>query len=103
MNAISVSIVEFLDDTFPGWVKCEFIDAKGNVCVFEEKVSVVSSENLNAKSKYPCQGSLACEILGEEKLNGEKTFLVNTQKPLGLESTTGTYIFHVKEAQLIRA
>lgn len=43
MSAISVQITRFVDDSFPGFVECTFVDALGETHVFIEKVPVVST------------------------------------------------------------
>lgn len=101
MKAISVSITEFTNEDFPGWVKCELIDFAGRRWIFEEKAPVVSAMALDAGSLYPCQGVIACEILGEEELGGKKAILADTSQPWGIESTDACHTFRVWSEQII--
>jgi hypothetical protein len=82
-----VEIIEYIDDGFPGWVRCKFIDAFGKTWNINEKVPVVSSENILSNTILPETGYVAGEILNEE--NGIICF--STEKPYYIESDDGAY------------
>jgi hypothetical protein len=60
---LSVKITRFVDDHQPGWVACEFEDARGVRHTIVEKVPVVTSKNLDASSVYPQPALIGCKIL----------------------------------------
>ena len=91
-----VQIVRFVDDHQPGWVECEFVDAEGHSHTIIEKVPVVTSEDLDAESRYPKAGTVRCEILKQYRDNeGRELVFITTDKPLGIESTEGESEFTV--------
>ncbi len=101
MPAITVQITRFVDDHFPGFVECNFVDAVGETHVFIDKVPVVSIENLSATSDYPCSGNLGCKIEEEWKdASGRDVARVSTAYPWDMESTKGTTDFVVLASQL---
>ena len=101
MSAISVQITRFVDDSFPGFVECTFVDALGETHVFIEKVLVVSTEHLSATSHYPCSGRIGCEIREEWKdASGRAVARVDTAEPWGIESTSGAAGFLLLSSQL---
>jgi len=102
MVSLSVQISRFIDEHQPGFVECVLIDIHGQCHIFVEKVPVVSTENLSSTSKYPCLGSIACEVESEwqDKL-GRSVSRVNTAQPWGVESISGTTSFEVSSSQLV--
>ena len=50
MIAVRVQVVRFVDDSFPGFVECELIDAHGRRWLFVEKGPVVTTEHLTAQT-----------------------------------------------------
>lgn len=101
MLGVKVEISRYVDDSFPGWVECLLIDAWGNKHVFIEKYPIVSSEMLNADSSYPQLGSIRCQILKREFVNGREIVKIDTKTPDYVESTTGETKFDVTPEQLI--
>ena len=103
MTSVSIEIVNFVDDHFPGFVECRLVDAQGQVHMFSEKVPVVSTEHLRKDSKYPCPGAIRCEI-GSEYIDHAGRFLarINTERPDGVESTSGETQFVVLSSQVAR-
>ena len=99
--AIDVQIQRYVDDHFPGWVECGFIDAEGHEHIFVEKAPVISAENLFPDSVYPRQGFINCEV---EKTwvddAGRLLALVNTKGPWSIESTAGATQFVVLASQI---
>ena len=63
MHNLAVQILRFLDESNPGLVECEFVDAEGRRHTIIDKVPIVSLEDLNATSKYPRPGAVRCEVL----------------------------------------
>jgi len=61
MTCLRVDIVDFSDESFPGFVHCDFTDAKGNRHTVLEKIPVVTTESLWNESTYPQPGMLPCE------------------------------------------
>jgi hypothetical protein len=61
MTCLRVDIVGFADESFPGFVHCDFIDASGNRHTFIEKIPVVTTQNLWSDSTYPQPGMMPCE------------------------------------------
>jgi hypothetical protein len=53
IHELAVQIVRFVDDSFPGWVACEFLDAEGRLHELVDKYPVFSAETLEPHSKYP--------------------------------------------------
>ena len=98
MSFLSVQIVRFVDSHQPGWVECEFLDARGRRHVIKEKVPVVTRRDLDADSDYPTQGSVACEILNRYRdENGQECVRLTTARPLGIETNEGLSEFTVTE------
>ena len=62
---LSVRIVQFVDESFPGWVKCEFVDAEGHLHELVDKFPIFSEEMLDADSSYPVPGLVQCHVLVE--------------------------------------
>ena len=96
MYFVSVQIVRFVDGGFPGWVECELVDAEGRRHLITEKVPMVVATDLDADSKYPTAGTVACEVLKpyrDEK--GQELAHVSTAKPWSIESAEGLSEFTV--------
>jgi hypothetical protein len=103
MRTISVQIRRYVSDDFPGWVECAMQDAAGQTHLFIEKVPVVTSENLTVESSYPQPGVVACEIEAEWKNEtGHSVVRICTERPDGIESTTGLTNFVVFAHQLVQ-
>lgn len=101
MNRLAVQIERFVDDHFPGFVECAFIDAEGVRHEFVEKLPIVSEANLNAASAYPQPGHIDCTI-EESWLDalGRSIARINTDKPWSVESVAGLTLFTVYKEQL---
>ncbi len=102
MFGIKATIVRFTDESQPGWVECTFVDASGVSHLFEEKVPVVTVEDLDARSYYPREGIIGCTVLdvrvGE---NGREVLTVDTELPWGIESKAGHARFEVFRDQVL--
>jgi hypothetical protein len=102
LKAISTQITKVIDDSgFPTFVECIFVDARGKRHEFFEKVPVVSAEHITTESEFPIASKFACEVESEWVDSSGLTLVrVNTQKPWGIESTSGISIFDVLPSQL---
>jgi hypothetical protein len=95
-------LLEYIDDSQPGWVRCEFADAFGINWHIEEKLPVVTSQYLDGKSNFPQTGSIAAtlkEIIIDK--NNIEFAVTDTESPLGVSSKNGTNIFTVFRSQLV--
>jgi hypothetical protein len=100
--AIKVTIERFTDESQPGFVECRFTDAVGNAHLFEEKVPVVSVEDLNSRSEYPRDGIVACRAIASRVApDGREVVTVDTDQPWGIESKAGQTKFDVFREQLL--
>ncbi len=92
---LAVQIVRFVDESFPGWVECQFTDAAGRVHTLVEKYPIVTAETLDADSHYPQPGEVQCEVLNRSQdARGRK--LVRISMP-GIETTEGLSEFVVAD------
>lgn len=103
MPAFAVQIVRFVDDSFPGFVECEFIDAKGRVHRIIEKEPVVSAQVLRADNAFPQLGKIACEV-GENTRDdaGRALVTVSTARPWGIASTEGQTSFVLLASDILQ-
>lgn len=102
MHNLTVQIVRFVDDYFPGVVACEFVDAAGHRHTFIEKVPIVTAEMCDATTVYPKLGTARCEILERWKDSDERELArVSTASPDAIESMEGLSEFIVL-ADLLR-
>jgi hypothetical protein len=101
MPILTVEISRFTDEYQPGFVECKLVDAFGQLHFFNEKVPVVSAEDLWSSSKYPCVGGIECTVEAEwQDESGRHLKRVSTERPWSVESTTGTTTFVVQSSQL---
>ncbi|MEO6723233.1 MAG: hypothetical protein ABIN67_22900 [Ferruginibacter sp.] len=63
MIAIKIKILKFISDDQPGFVECSFFDALNKEHIVQDKVPIVTEKYLDANSKYPQDGIIACEIV----------------------------------------
>ena len=78
-----------IDELFPGWVECSFIDAHGIQHLFHEKKPIVSNENLFSTSQYPRSAAIRCETLAQwQDAAGRSLVQVTTERPDGIETTS---------------
>ncbi len=91
MPRVAVAIVRYIDDHQPGFVECELTDVHNRRWLFEEKVPIVSDENLLATTSYPREGFIACRILERHALGVR----ITTAEPCGVESVEGVSEFDV--------
>jgi hypothetical protein len=96
MQSLTVQIVRFVNDDFPGWVECEFTDAEGRRHIIKDKYPLFTAEILDADSNYPTPGEISCEILERyQDASGRQLIRVSTRSPFYTESTEGLTEFTV--------
>jgi hypothetical protein len=101
MVTVTLKIVRYVSDSFPGFVAGELEDAYGRIHTFVDKGPVIAGDYLTAASAYPCEGVLACEIL--ERWSAEDSrelFRISTERPWDVPSTEDEYQFVVLAKQL---
>ncbi|MBX3241713.1 MAG: hypothetical protein KIT80_12065 [Chitinophagaceae bacterium] len=96
---LKVKIVEYVDDSQPGWVRCTFTDAYGIEWSVIDKVPIVTDEYLDEKSNYPKNGILSCVIIDESSTANDVT-KIDTSKPIFIEAENGEHEFFVFKNQL---
>ncbi len=102
MIGISVEIRGYVDDDFPGFVECCFVDSNGEQHLVIEKVPVVTLEGLHAASEYPQRGIIACQIVERRRdATGRNVVLVDSSLPWHIHSTTDETRFEVFEDQVV--
>lgn len=94
-KCIPVQIVKFIDASFPGFVECEFVDAKGRKHLLVDKVPIVTTKLLDASSAYPTGGIVRCEVLDRLDDGNRQLVRITTARPDGVESTEGLSEFVV--------
>lgn len=96
---VKIKIIEFVDESQPGWVRCILTDAFGKEWYFTDKVPIVTKSNLDASSLYPQEGIINCVITEYSK---ENDFVkIDTSKPYGICSEEDTTNFTVKKKQIL--
>lgn len=104
MPALAVRIVRFVDETQPGVVECEFVDASGHRHTLRDKVPIFSRDSLDASSEYPQLGVADCELLARwEDERGQELSRITTVRPFDIESLEGLSEFVVFSSQLVTA
>jgi hypothetical protein len=98
IHELAVQIMRFVDDSFPGWVACEFLDAEGRRHELVDKYPIVSNEVLEPDSKYPQPGSAQCKVLSRSQDSGGRDLA--RIRLLVAESTEGLSEFVVLSTQL---
>jgi len=93
----------FVDDHFPGFVACEFVDAENRVHTLADKVPAVITDDLDAISIYPQTGGIRCTVLQrwQEAIAGELV-RVSIDYPDAMETTEGMWEFVVNSAPATR-
>ena len=102
MTCLRIDIIGFVDESFPGFVRCAFADANGNRHTFIEKIPVVTTDDFWSDSVYPQQGTVPCEKV--ESLNGgTDRGLVRVTIGIGDSTDSPGYSeqFIVRESQLV--
>ena len=105
LGLLTVQIVRWVDDGFPGIVACDFVDAWKRAHTFVEKVPIVTTDDdLDATSVYPRGGGVRCTVLERwrESRAPELGELVRvyTGYPDSVETTEGLNEFVVPSSGL---
>lgn len=101
MPSVPVVITCYVDDDQPGWVEFVLRDEAGRDWIFREKVPIVTTESLDARSQYPAAGSLRCEVLhGGRASQAGGVVEIDTERPFGVASIDGATRFSVLAARL---
>jgi hypothetical protein len=102
MKALKIEITRFISIDQPGFVECRFRDAWNKEFIIEEKIPVVTTEDLDETSTYPKNGFIACEIIREwEGENNRKLITIDISKPWSVETNNGLTQFDVSPEDLI--
>ena len=98
---LCLQIIRCTDDqSYPGWVECQFTDALGRRHTLADKVPIFSSEELDMHSAYPRPGVVRCEILDKWQDEAGREFVrVNTEA----ESAEGLTDFVVLATQIAKS
>ena len=94
---LAVQIVRFVDDSFPGWVACDFSDAAGRIHTLVDKYPIFTAQMLDTHSRYPQSGEVECEVVNRSQ-DDRRRELVHV-RTLGIESTDGQSEFVVLSTQ----
>lgn len=101
MRGVAIEICRYVDDSQPGWVECCLTDASGREWRFVERVPIVTTEDLHARSCYPRPGIIACEMVERRWEQGREVVTIDTNLPWHVEATTGETRFDVRPEQLV--
>lgn len=101
MLGVVIEIRRYVDDAQPGWVECGLTDAAGQSWLFIEKVPIVTTEDLDADSRYPRPGIIACQLVERRREDGREVAVIDTELPWHVEATTGETRFVVSSEQLV--
>jgi hypothetical protein len=96
MHTVHVQIVRFTDSRVPGWVECMLRDAAGREWNLADKMPVFTDAPLDADSRYPQPGVVACEIVRawtDER--GRTRCTIDTERPWGVSTGHGETQFEV--------
>ena len=98
---LAVQIVRYVDNHQPGWVECQFVDAKGRRHAFIDKVPGFTAAHLGPESVYPQSAYVSCEVLStSQDEDGRAMAHITTAHPYDIESTEGLSEFEVYSDQL---
>jgi hypothetical protein len=101
VSLLTLNIVQFLEDSQPGFVACEFIDADGRLHTIIDKVPMFTNGSLDSTSPYPHIGAARCEVLECFQDQAERTLVrITLDRPDGIESTSGISEFLVLKSQV---
>jgi hypothetical protein len=96
MTAVRMTITRMVDESFPGWVECELVDADGRTWKFEEKIPVVSAEQIWTDSQFPIETTVDCTVVGKRADPvGRHVVSIDLARPWGIESLEGNSRFEV--------
>ena len=102
MLGVKITILRYADDSQPGWVECILTDVHGQEWRFIEKVPVVTRADLDAASRYPQSGVIACQIIDRRlALDDREVVTIDTSVPWDIPFTSGQTRFDVSPNQLL--
>ena len=98
MIGLKATIIEFIDDGYPGWVRCTFSDISNIEYFIVEKIPIVSDgyDDSLRDAVIPC-------IIQEEIINdaGATVVTIDIDKPYNISDENGETVFRVFKHQLI--
>jgi len=98
---LQVEFTKFVDDSFPGFVQCEFSDALGKRHAIVDKVPVLTLAELGPESTYPQPGTVTCEIVSRYQSDaGNDLANITISRPNSLETVDGITEFVVSSSIL---
>jgi len=101
MFGIKAQITKCIDDNgYPSFVECQFVDTHKNKQVFHDKDVMFTTENLDRNSNYPIDGSIACQIIEREIIEGREIVRIDSKLPWHIESVNGETVFEVLAEQI---
>lgn len=96
VHAVRISIIRYVSDDQPGVVECQLTDITGRAWHLMEKVPIVTTADLNARSTYPQPGVIACEVLDSRGApDGTAVVTIDTDRPWGVATIAGETRFEV--------
>lgn len=100
--AVRIAVTRFVsEETQPGMVECELVDAHGRRWVFLEKTACISSDFLWSDTAYPQPGVIACDILAEwTDGSGRRFARIDTNPYWGVRSVDDEHVFEVITSQI---
>jgi hypothetical protein len=96
---VKIKIIEYVDDSQPGWVRCVLTDAFGKEWYFTEKVPIMTASYLDETSQYPQDGIINCINTEQNTENGFVN--IDTSKPYAIYSEDDQTNFTVKKNQIL--
>lgn len=99
MHYIEVKIVRFVEETQPGVVECELVDACGCRHTLVDKVPIFTDKMLWWDSAYPQPGVAQCDVLARLEDDGGRK-LVRVGLPYIRETSTENAEFVLHESQI---
>lgn len=99
---VSVEILRPLDiDIWPFFVECRLVDAAGRIWLFRDKWPIFTRADFDDQTEFPQPGVIRCQIIESHvSTDGRKLAVIDTERPDGVDSTTGDYRFEVFASQL---
>lgn len=102
MIGIKVKITRLISSDQPGVVECIFKDAWDKEFKIQEKIPIVTTDDLDENSDYPSDGVVACEVIKEwDDTEGRKLVTVDIDKPWSIETIDGLTQFNILQKDLI--